>query len=58
MAVNVKDIIYITELIFIVVVIALLLGLFILMNYKKLRKSLVVLALILIVGSTQNLKIS
>lgn len=55
MAANVKDIIYITELIFIVVIIALLLGLFILMNYKKLRKSLVVLALILIVGSTHLL---
>jgi len=46
------DIIKLTELIFTIVVILLLLNLFIFMNYKKLRKTFIILVFILIVAST------
>ena len=49
------DIINLTELIFTAILIVLLLSLFILVNYKKLRKSLIVLLFISIVASTHML---
>ena len=55
MVTPILDIISLTELISTVVVIVLLLNLFILLNYKKLRKTFIVLVFILIVASTHLL---
>jgi len=55
MVTPILDIINLTELIFTAILIVLLLSLFILVNYKKLRKSLIVLLFISIVASTHML---
>ena len=52
MVTPILDILSLTQLIFTVLVIALLLNLFIFMNYKKLKKTFIVFVFILIVAST------